>query len=317
MINVGPQPQTLPPKKPVGGMVTSHGFDPSVYRSGLSGQQRKDFDSLGKNIKGDYAGWAKNAGFGKDTANAFNKRYKLPQTNMPRIGGPIVSHGPGSGAPPTAGPGSGMPSFTMMNSGNSLTGGGVRPPMGPVQREWQGGFPGSSGSPMNGTAPNMFPGAQSMVGNYGGQPSAPMGNYGGGMNNIVQGPSSMQSPMQAQPDMNSMLGMMGMMSMMNRGGGGMQPQQPQQPQRNRMAGGMVDPNFSRMMAVKAAGGMGSNMARMPGSNAQHGPGAFGVSPELYYQHFDQQGMPKQQQQQPNLWQMYQQMLGGGQQQPQY
>lgn len=312
MLNVGPSPQTVPPKKP-GGMVTSHGFDPNVYRQGLSGQNRKDFDSLGRNTKGDYAGWAKNAGFGKNTADAFNKRYKLPATKPP-MGFVDSGHGndprmPG-GNPKMPRPLN--PPMTTMNpmGGNSLTGGGVRPPMGPVQREWQGGPSDMGGSPMNGTAPNMFPGAQSMNGNYGG-------------NNMVQGPSFMQqqqSPMQSnpmQPDMNSMLGMMGMMSMMNNRGN-QQPTQPQGPQRNRMAGGMVDPNFRRMMEVKAAGGMSSAMAQRPGSNAQHGPGAFGVSPSLYYQHFDQQGMPKQQQQQPNLWQMYQQMLGGGgQQQPAY
>jgi hypothetical protein len=309
-----------------GGMATSHGFDPSVYRRGLTGQNRKDFDALGRNTKGDYAGWAKNAGFGKDTANAFNKRYKLPQTNMPGIN--FVDSGHGNDKLPhqmgrqplQRNTMMGQPNVTMNNmGGHGITGGGINPgSMGPVQREWQGGFPNSGGTSMNGTAPNMFPGAQSMApmggGGMGRPPMAPMGNYGGGMNNMVQGPSSMQS----QPDMNSMLGMMGMMSMMNNRGGQPQAMQPQQPQRNRMAGGMVDPNFRRMMEVKAAGGMGSNVARMPGSNAQHGPGAFGVSPSLYYQHFDQQGMPKQQQQQPNLWQMYQQMLGGGQQQqPQY
>lgn len=173
---------------------------------------------------------------------------------------------------------------------------------------------GGPNDPMTGRLNRQFPG---MGGPVQSMNRMPMGNqmpmgYGGGQG-MVQGPSFMQS----QPDMNSMLGMMGMMSMMNNRGGGQQPMQPQQPQRNRMAGGMVDPNFRRMMEVKAAGGMGSAMAQRPGSNAQYGPGAFGVSPSLYYQHFDNQGMPRQQQQQPNFWQMYQQLLGGGGQQQGY
>lgn len=144
------------------------------------------------------------------------------------------------------------------------------------------------------------------------------GMGGGGMNNMVQGPSFMRQPQQMQspmqqnpmnPDMNNMLGLFGMMSMLNQNRGNQQPTQPQGPQRNRMAGGMVDPNFRRMMEAKAAGGMGSAMAQRPGSNAQYGPGAFGVSPSLYYQHFDQQGMPLQKQQQPDLWSVFSQLLG--------
>lgn len=295
-------------------MVTSHGFDPSVYRRGLTGQNRRDFDALGRNTGGDYSGWAKNAGFGDNVANAFNKRYGMPQINTPGFNfvdsghgkdrmplGPgfqtsghdnpndpmarrlnrqfgVTSHGPGSGAPPTAGPGSGMP-MTMNNmGGQGIAPGGMRPPMGPVQREWN------------------------------------MG--GGGMNNMVQGPSFMQQPQQMQspmqqnpmnPDMNNMLGLFGMMSMMNNRGG--QPSAPAGPQRNRMAGGVVDPNFSRMMQFKNAGGMGSPIAQRPGSNAQYGPGAFGVSPSIYYSHFDQQGMPLQQQKQPDLWSVFSQLLG--------
>jgi hypothetical protein len=74
-------------------MVTSHGFDPSVYRSGLSGQNRRDFDALGRNTGGDYSGWAKNAGFGNDPANAFNRRYGMPQTNMPGVNFQDSGHG--------------------------------------------------------------------------------------------------------------------------------------------------------------------------------------------------------------------------------
>lgn len=82
----------------------------------------------------------------------------------------------------------------------------------------------------------------------------------------------------------------------------------QQPRRMGGAGGMVDPNFRRMMDFKASGGMGSPIAQQ--FRGQHGPGAFGVSPSLYYQHFDRQGMP-QQQQQPQQQQNPYGMMGFG------
>ena len=75
------------------GFASSHGFDPSVYRQGLSGQNRRDFDALGRNTQGNYSGWARNAGFGGNTANAFNKRYGMPQTNTPGFGFVDSGHG--------------------------------------------------------------------------------------------------------------------------------------------------------------------------------------------------------------------------------
>lgn len=200
-------------------------------------------------------------------------------------GGGVSSHGPGSGAPNTA-----FPGMRMVNSSGGNTPGNL--PMGQVD----------SSRPGRGNLPPMGPmgggGFQSMMrppmgGGFG-------GGYGGGQG-MVQGPSFMQ--------------------------------QPQQQQRPRVggAGGMVDPNFRRMMEFKASGGMG-NPATQGLQNRQHGPGAFGVSPSLYYQHLDHQGMPVQRQQpQQNMgmggmdpmsmmmqmmpfWQMYSQMLGGGQQQ---
>lgn len=285
-----------------GGMATSHGFDPSVYRRGLTGQNRRDFDALGKNTGGDYSGWAKNAGFGGNVANAFNKRYGMPQvqnptgplnfvdsghgkdrmplgpgmgrprvSGIPPVGGMQYSHGPGSGAPPTAGPGSGMPMMNNMG-GQGIAPGGMRPPMGPINREW---------------------------------------NMGGGMNNMVQGPSFMQQPQQSPQSGGvdpSMMALM-MMGLMGNRGGQQQPQAstPAGPQRNRMAGGMVDPNFRRMMEFKSSGGMGNPIAQK--YNGQYGAGAFGVSPSIYNQHFDQQGMPLQPKQQPDLWSVFSQLLG--------
>ncbi len=190
-------------------------------------------------------------------------------------GGGVSSHGPGSGAPPTA------PRYQTATSHP----GGFLPLGGQVD----------SSGPGRGNLPPMGPmgggGMQSMMrppmgGGFG-------GGYGGGQG-MVQGPSFMQ--------------------------------QPQQQQRKRVggAGGVVDPNFRRMMEFKASGGMG-NPATQGLQNRQHGPGAFGVSPSLYYQHLDQQGMPVQRQQpQQNMgmgdpmqmmmqmmpfWQMYSQMLG--------
>lgn len=191
--------------------------------------------------------------------------------------GMVNSHGPGSGAPPTA------PGLRMVSSDRNFL------PLG--------GRVDSSG-PGRGNLPPMGPmgggGFQSMM-------RPPMGGGFGGGNNMVQGPSFMQQP-----------------------SGGYA-----QPRRTGGAGGMVDPNFRRMMDFKSAGGMGSAIAQRPGSNAQYGPGAFGVSPSLYYQHFDQQGMPlPKQQPQQNMgmggdpmqmmmqmmpfWQMYSQMLSQNQ-----
>jgi hypothetical protein len=185
----------------------------------------------------------------------------------------VNSHGPGSGAPPTA------PGFNMANSSGGNTPGNL--PFGMV----------NSSGPGRGNLPPMGGG----FGGFGGG-----GGFSSMMNpNMVQGPSFMQQP----------------------SGGYAQ----ERPKRVGGAGGMVDPNFRRMMDFKAAGGMGSSMAQRPGANAQYGPGAFGVSPSLYYQHFDNQGMPlpKQQPQQQMgggdpmqmmmqmmpFWQMYSQMLG--------
>ena len=186
-------------------------------------------------------------------------------------GGGVSSHGPGSGAPPTA------PGMRMVNSSGGNTPGNL--PFGQV----------NSSGPGRGNLPPMGPG----FGNFGGGTSM----MGGG-NNMVQGPSFMQQP----------------------SGGYAQPRR-----RVGGAGGVVDPNFRRMMEFKASGGMG-NPATQGLQNRQHGPGAFGVSPSLYYQHLDQQGMPVQRQQpQQNmgmgdpmqffqqmmpLWQMYSQMLSG-------
>lgn len=211
-----------------------------------------------------------------DVGGGFNP-MSLPPVRREWGGGMVNSHGPGSGAPPTA------PGMRMVTSDrnflplggrvDSSTGGrGNLPPMGP----------GMGGG-----------GFQSMM-------RPPMGGgFGmGGGQGMVQGPSFMQQP----------------------SGGYAQ----QRPKRTGGAGGVVDPNFRRMMEFKASGGMG-NPATQGLQNRQHGPGAFGVSPSLYYQHLDHQGMPVQRQQpQQNMgmgdpmqmmmqmmpfWQMYSQMLG--------
>ena len=187
-------------------------------------------------------------------------------------------------------------------------GGGFNPQsLPPVRREWQ------TANSSGGNTPGNLPFGQVNSSGPGRGNLPPMGPMGGGITSMNRGMGG---------------GMMG--------GGMVQGpsfmQQPQQRQRPRVggAGGVVDPNFRRMMDFKAAGGMG-NPATQGLQNRQHGPGAFGVSPSLYYQHLDHQGMPVQRQQpQQNMgmgdpmqmmmqmmpfWQMYSQMLGnrGGQQ----
>ena len=107
---IPPVPRGTPPAGP---SVSSHGFDPNVYARGLQGSQLKDFNSLMKNTGGNF----KNFGGGSGIAANLNKRYGMPQAPPQAIppSGPINSHGPGSGAPPS------VPSpdlfTTLMNRG--------------------------------------------------------------------------------------------------------------------------------------------------------------------------------------------------------
>lgn len=69
---IPPVPRVAPPVAPP---IVSHGFDPNVYRRGLSGTALKDFTSLMRNTGGNF----KNFGGGGGIAANLNRRYGLPQ----------------------------------------------------------------------------------------------------------------------------------------------------------------------------------------------------------------------------------------------
>jgi hypothetical protein len=197
-------------------------------------------------------------------------------------GGMVSSHGPGSGAPPTA------PGMRMVTSDrnflplggrvDSSTGGrGNLPPMGPG---FGGGNTGITGGRYGGNGGGIS--MQNPMMNYG--MGGGMG-MGGGYGGMVQGPSFMQ--------------------------------QPQQPQRNRMAGGVIDPSWRMKMAERAAStgttpaekirlagegradpmGWAARFQRQENPQPQQNMGMGGGDPMQFFS----QMMP--------FWQMYSQMLG--------
>ena len=70
---IPPVPRVAPPVAPP---AVSHGFDPNVYRQGLSGTALQDFTNLMRNTGGNF----KNFGGGGGIAANLNKRYGMPQT---------------------------------------------------------------------------------------------------------------------------------------------------------------------------------------------------------------------------------------------
>ena len=72
----------------------------------------------------------------------------------------------------------------------------------------------------------------------------------------------------------------------------------QEQKKKRMGTGMVDPSFRRMMEMKA-GQPTADRLRSQGFKTQTpSPGMFpGMSPSIFYQHFDEQGRARQPQQQ--------------------